>query len=432
MASTFDLTGFTLTFDDEFNGLSASADGVSTTWQTSYFWGERYLPANGEKQFYSDATTGTNPFVIRNGALEITAEPGSNPGGQPYTSGMLQSYHSFSQTYGYFEMRAELPQGQGMWPAFWLLPSNGASGEIDIMEAFGAPNGSAEGGSNQTHWAEHFASPNEAGNWATVTGDIYTGYHTYGVDWEPDKITWYFDGEQIAQEATPSGAHDPMYVLANLAVGGNWPGPPGGETAHMDIDYIRVYSKAPNATAVALQPISSPDAVDTTPSGAMYMHSGLAPNSTADASLSGTDTPQASSEHTPVHQPTGNGHDHGHVHWSVSSAKPAGPDGLSNPPAHADEGNPMGHDSFVFHRPTDHRADLGPDQDTLHLWQLWMMNHTGTRSPTDHIPGLIDNDHAVAAADPHGGAAHTAHGFLTLAHVVPTASHMASEHYPFH
>jgi beta-glucanase (GH16 family) len=267
MASTLNLTGYTLTFDDEFDNFSASANGAGTTYQTQFFWGQRYLPANGEQEYYSDSTTGTNPFALQNGALVVTAQPGSNPGGQPYTSGMIQTYHSFSQTYGYFEMRAKLPEGAGMWPAFWMLGEN-SGGEIDILEAFGAPNANGEGGSNQVSGGFHYST--SAGGWATVPADIYTGYHTYGLDWEPDYMTFYFDGQAIRKIPTPPDANQPMYLLANLAVGGSWPGAPAGETAQMDIDYIRAYAKTPGATPVTLQPISSPDGVDTTPVGATY------------------------------------------------------------------------------------------------------------------------------------------------------------------
>ena len=241
------LSGYKLTFDDEFDSFAAGPGALPNlfyaTWETKYFWGDRSLPQNGETQFYSDSSVSTNPFSLHDGVLDIVAAPGGNAAGLPYNSGMITSYRSFAQTYGYFEMQAVLPQGKGMWPAFWLLPKNGQAGEIDIMEAFGAPNDRGEGGSNQIHWANHYDTPSDTGDWVAVPADIYSGCHSYGVDWEPDTITWYFDGRPIAQVATPALAHAPMYVLANLAAGGTWPGPAGGETAHLQIDYIRVYQK---------------------------------------------------------------------------------------------------------------------------------------------------------------------------------------------
>lgn len=246
------LSSYKLTFDDEFKssqtagGSGAMPDAFDATWETKFFWGDRSLPQNGETQYYSDSSVGTNPFALHDGFLDIFAAPGDNVAGLPYTSGIITSYRSFSQTYGYFEMQAVLPRGNGMWPAFWLLPRNGQAGEIDIMEAFGAPNDSGEGGANQIHWANHYGLPGDTGDWVTVPADIYTGCHRYGVDWEPKTITWYFDGRPIAQVATPATANTPMYVVANLAAGGTWPGPAAGETAHMEIDYIRVYRSVPS------------------------------------------------------------------------------------------------------------------------------------------------------------------------------------------
>ncbi len=124
------LTGYKLTFDDEFNSFSSngpsnpSITGGTGTWDTTYSYGERHL--NDEQEFYSDPTVGVNPDSASGGVLDIHAAPATsatNTGGLPYTSGVITTDHSFNQEYGYFEMRAELPQGAGLWPAFWLLPA---------------------------------------------------------------------------------------------------------------------------------------------------------------------------------------------------------------------------------------------------------------------------------------------------------------------
>src|ERR1700745_421736 len=120
MGTPLNLTGYKLTYDDEFNSFTSSPDG-SKGYQTTFYFGGRSLPSNGEHEFYSDSSVGTNPFSVQNGALDITAKPGVPAG---YTSGRTTPEGSFSQTYGYFEMRAELPQGQGFWPAFWLLSAD--------------------------------------------------------------------------------------------------------------------------------------------------------------------------------------------------------------------------------------------------------------------------------------------------------------------
>ncbi|MGE5538951.1 MAG: family 16 glycosylhydrolase, partial [Gemmatimonas sp.] len=277
-----DLTGFRLTYDDEFNSFASSPNG-STGYKTSFYFGGRSLPSNGEQEYYSDSSVGVNPFALSNGQLTITASPGSNPDGLWYNSGLITTEGMFTQTYGYFEIRAQLPQGQGMWPAFWLLPADKSwPPEIDVLEAFGQTNANGEGGATSVHvgaitsnWAT-----GGGGGWVNMPGaaNIYNGYHTYGVDWEADKITYYIDGQQVYQVTTPSDMNKPMYMLANLAVGGNWVGSAAGESGQMHIDYIRAYSKSSGATAVGLQTISSPDGVNTSDLHGAITGNGTVPN----------------------------------------------------------------------------------------------------------------------------------------------------------
>jgi beta-glucanase (GH16 family) len=172
---------------------------------------------------------------------------------------------SFSQQYGYFEMRAELPQGAGMWPAFWMLTNNSYlpgnwPPELDVMEAFGATAPDGEGGANQAHWAVHSNNASQqAESWATVNANQYNSYNTYGVLWTPQTLTFIYDGKEVAQTLTPSDFTQKMYMIANVAVGGTWPGLATGENATMKIDYIRAFSNNSSIPAVALQTISSPD-----------------------------------------------------------------------------------------------------------------------------------------------------------------------------
>ena len=248
-----------LTFDDEFNNLSLW-NGSAGTWATTYWWQDQTgngttLATNGEQQWYINdrygPTSGVRPWGTSDGVLTLTAAPASSDvssqiNGYAYTSGMLNTYHSFSQTYGYFEMRAELPAGQGLWPAFWLLPKDGSwPPELDVMEMTGDnPNKLVTTAHSNASGAHTF----QAGG--TLVDDMSAGFHTYGVDWEADKITWYFDGKQVYQVDTPADMHKPMYVMANLAVGGNWPGSPNASTAFpakMEVDYIRAWSGDPYA-----------------------------------------------------------------------------------------------------------------------------------------------------------------------------------------
>ncbi len=250
------LSSYKLTFDEEFNEFSWR--GAGGTWNTAYAYGERKL--NDELQYYADPTGPVDPFSIVDGALVITASASPDPAatwGQPYVSGAITSLGRFAQQYGYFEMRAKLPAGQGLWPAFWLLPVDHVwPPELDVVEAFGnAP--------NRVHWGALTAtSLGNAGAWVDVPGDLTTSYHTYGVSWTAATLTYYFDGAPIARTPTPSDMNQPMYLIANLAVGGHWPGNPSPDTAfpaHLAIDYIRAYSADPASVAAAPQPVSPPD-----------------------------------------------------------------------------------------------------------------------------------------------------------------------------
>jgi beta-glucanase (GH16 family) len=240
-----------LTFSDEFDSFRPWR-GRSGVWRTTFGDGthlgldRRSLPPNGELQIYVDpdiagprGSLGLNPFSVRNGVLEITAVP-TAPELKPllnnyaYMSGVITTQPSFSQTYGYFEMRAKLPRGKGLWPAFWLLPANQSwPPEIDVMESIGDP--------SQVFVTTHSTATKAEGFERRIAGDEF---HTFAVSWDENDVVWYIDGREAGRHRTPSDMHKPMYMLANLAVGGNWPGAPDARTrfpATYEIDYIRAY-----------------------------------------------------------------------------------------------------------------------------------------------------------------------------------------------
>ncbi|KQP82896.1 hypothetical protein ASF57_12245 [Methylobacterium sp. Leaf117] len=218
--------GMTLSFADEFNTLSASANGQGTVWKSALGVGtsqDRTLGSNHEAQYYSDSSVGTNPFSVSNGVLSITAAPDhdGNPLGLAYTSGVLTTAKSFAQTYGYFEMRAELPAGQGMWPAFWLLNADGTwPAELDVLEFLGHDKDTAYATAHSSIGGHTLTSM------PVQTEDLTEGFHTFGVNWQKDTLEWYIDGAKVAETATPADMHKPMYMVVNLAVGdtGSWPG----------------------------------------------------------------------------------------------------------------------------------------------------------------------------------------------------------------
>lgn len=264
----------TQTFDEEFNSFNLW--NGTTGWDTRPGWAQwpQYnsgftLSGNGEQEWYIQPnyspTASANPFSDQNGVLTISANP-TNPAisqyvqNQPYTSGMIDTYHEFSQTYGYFEMRAKMPAGQGLWPAFWLLrEDNTWPPELDVMEMVGRWRYSlVTTVHSQVSGTNKLSSNHYTTSAGTTVANMTTGFHTYGVDWEPNTITWYFDGQKVFQAATPADMNKPMYMLANLAVGGYWPGSPNSTTpfpAQMQIDYIRAYE--PSAAAAAIKAAST-------------------------------------------------------------------------------------------------------------------------------------------------------------------------------
>jgi len=250
--------GATLIFSDDFDTFSWYPNGG--TWQTWYYFGAQHDPnartlaGNGELEYYSDSSVGVNPFSVKNSILYIEAKPGANlpvnsKGVQlKYTSGCILSEPTFSTTYGLFEMKAMLPWGKGLWPAFWLLPTDKAwPPEIDALEAFGAPNSRNEGYNNEYHYG-CISNAGSFGNWVKTPNNVNvtSDFHKYSVLWTKDTLTYYFDSQQVAQGKTPADlVNRTMYLIANLAVGGNWPESPNDQTkfpVHLAIDYIKAWS----------------------------------------------------------------------------------------------------------------------------------------------------------------------------------------------
>lgn len=222
--------GWTLTFHDEFDGTKLD----TAKWTDQYWHGRTH--SNNEQQYYAP-----DGYEVKNGVLRFKAEK-RTMGGMPYTSGMIASHDKFTQRYGWFEIRAKFPKGKGMWPAFWLLPATREwPPEIDVLEILGHETDKVY---FSTHWrnaekkhaykTQHFSGP-----------DFSKEFHTFAVEWTPKECIWYVDG--IERARSDAGIpHEPMYLIANLAVGGDWPGNPDATTTFpgiMEIDHIRVYRR---------------------------------------------------------------------------------------------------------------------------------------------------------------------------------------------
>lgn len=258
--------GWRLVWADEFDGTAI--DG--TKWQHEInCWGG----GNNELQCYVDAAK--NSFV-RDGALHLVAiadNPSGAVGGpgndqnvvsRPYSSARLNSRGRGDFRYGRIEARLTLPRGQGLWPAFWMLPTDSvyggwaASGEIDIMEAVNSgPGNNLVYGT--LHYGGQWPANVNTGDSFTPVGNVWEVAHVYAVEWQEGEIRWFVDDQhtqtQTAWNTTagtfPAPFDQAFHMLLNVAVGGQWPGPPNNATTfpqEMIVDYVRVYECASNPT----------------------------------------------------------------------------------------------------------------------------------------------------------------------------------------
>ncbi len=274
--ASIDLTGYHLTFDDEFNARSISQKAGSTTWGD--IRSEWRYDANSDIGFghssFMDPSSGYDPFNVSGGALKITAVPDQTKYGSPgsWESGLLTTQGSFSQKYGYFEIRANFSNQPGAWDAFWLLPDKqipdpykaGNWQELDVVEHYG-------GDPRSVYSTIHTTDPQNGVAWQD-NRQVYSqmaapsGYHTYGVNWQADYISFYVDGKFVGKQATPSDMHSSMYLLLDLATQGADHASNNADAAGVPlssyVDYVRVYSNDPTTKAVALQTVSSPDGHD--------------------------------------------------------------------------------------------------------------------------------------------------------------------------
>jgi beta-glucanase (GH16 family) len=234
LSSDVNTDGLNLTFHDEFDSTSLD----TTTWQTQLRWGR--TSSNAELQYYAE-----DAFEPQSGILRVTAEKLQKPiEDHPYKSGVIASFDSYVFTFGYVEMKAKIPSGKGLWPGFWMAAYDRSSNdEIDIFEILGDQ-------PNVIHNTLHYDGSNgttpQIGHSYTASVDLSKDYHTYGLLWSSKLLIWYLDGVEIFR-VTKNIPQKSMFVYANLAVGGDWPGNPDANTkfpASYDIDYIRVFQQS--------------------------------------------------------------------------------------------------------------------------------------------------------------------------------------------
>ena len=205
---------------------------------------------NNERQYYTDREEN---IYLEDNKLHIRALDDSFAN-RSYSSARIRTKDKADFKYGKFEIRAKVPEGQGMWPAIWMMPTDNVygtwpkSGEIDIMELVGHE-------PNVVHGTVHYGPdwPNNREHGGSITksdGNYSDDFHIYSIIWRPDQIDWFVDGQLYAR-TTPAhlAPHNwpfdqYFHFILNVAVGGTWPGDPDNTTEfpqEMIVDYVRVY-----------------------------------------------------------------------------------------------------------------------------------------------------------------------------------------------
>jgi beta-glucanase (GH16 family) len=240
-------SGWTLTFHDEFDGGQLN----TSIWNT--------LPSpdcviNNEKQAYV-----FDALQVQGGLLTIKIEKRNAPYGDScpsgkkemnYTSGLISSRGNFSQTYGWFEIRAKLPHADGTWPSFWLLPETpiGPGGtyspaaEVDILEHVAHLGNQIFVG---MHW-NGYGKDHQLWGTQPAIRNLLEGFHTFALDWQPRQLTFYVDGKPVAEHTGKEVPSVPLYLNIAAPVGGDFGGAINDATLPdtFQIDYVRVYQKS--------------------------------------------------------------------------------------------------------------------------------------------------------------------------------------------
>ena len=252
--------GYKLVLDEDFKKLSLW-NGKSGVWEPGFWHGGRYDSTSGELEYYVDPrpdhdlalVQAQKPFELTNHGLQIVARPMPAVerrliANQTYTSGFLSTRRSVSLSYGYVEIRAEIPKGDGLWPAFWMLPKDDTwPPEIDVLEAIG--------GEGPQYWASvHFGptEPNGREMNRVSAPALRDTFHDIGMLWSPDYLIWTYDGREVARDPTPANLKGkPMYLILCMAIGGKWAKPPTDPKtfpARLKIERVRMYSPGTAST----------------------------------------------------------------------------------------------------------------------------------------------------------------------------------------
>ncbi len=257
---TVSTSTWNLVWEENFSGTTLN----DSVWTHEIGSGSQYGLwgwGNGEQQFYQPSNTEVN-----NGNLKITAQQEPNglvdSWGNTYnlSSSRIMSKDKMEFRYGKIEARIKTINGEGFWPAFWMLPSGGSwpcDGEIDIMEQWGS-----DLPTNSTTGAAHIGScPGTSSynsfNHNSTNGNYADDFHTYAVVWQEDYIAWYVDGVEVHSISPSSfssipGQHswpfnsNQWYLIINLAIDQNGPNGNTQFPSSIEVDYIKIYDNSVN------------------------------------------------------------------------------------------------------------------------------------------------------------------------------------------
>jgi hypothetical protein len=233
--------GFTLVWEDNFDGTALGSHWTQEIGRGSSGWG------NNELQYYRAQNT-----TVANGYCIIEAKQ-ENFSGANYTSSRMITKGAEDFKYGRIDIRAALPEGQGIWPALWMLGSNidqvswPNCGEIDIMEIVGHEPNKLHG---TLHWGDVNGNHAQYGGYKNSSIDLSEEFNVYSIIWTQTQITWLLNNVQYhvinINEAQFDEFRENFFFIMNVAVGGNWPGSPDATTVfpqRMIVDYIRVHQQ---------------------------------------------------------------------------------------------------------------------------------------------------------------------------------------------
>jgi beta-glucanase (GH16 family) len=272
-----------LVWSDDFNGSSID----TTKWNVLDTVGA----INNELHYISP-----NNVTVANGNLVIRADR-QNVGGREYTSGKVTTNDKFEFLYGRVEVRAKMPAGQGLHSAHWLLhhecggwdPCSTWPPEWDIMEMLGHDptkvyQSAHYGNAPRARWPNNLSSTTEI----TIPGVNFSqSYNTFAVEWEPTSVRWYVNGTLKKTFTSQDGfiSDEFMYIILDIAVGGNWPGSPDGTTvfpAYHYIDYVKVFKRQsqanPTNTPGFNPPTNTPVVTSPPASGNLIQNAGFESN----------------------------------------------------------------------------------------------------------------------------------------------------------